>query len=157
MVVVLGFCLSAPLPAFSQPPFDAKQLANYRLSLPVFKRFAHATRLLAPVLRSDPSYQQDPLFSKEISVAGDAVEMATALRERLDGDAALAAALFAADISAHEYATFALALLAARLAHGFMDSGVLRRVPPGVAADNVGFVRDHLADIRRALAQLGLE
>jgi hypothetical protein len=123
----------------------------------VFLRFAHATRLLAAQMRADSRYERDPLFSRDVSVSGDAVEMATTLRRRLDTDPTLAAALFAADISAHEYATFALALFGARLAHGFLESGAMRHVPPGVAADNVAFVSAHLPAIRVALTQLGLE
>jgi hypothetical protein len=143
--------------AHTQPLFDARQLANYRLTFPVFLRFAHATRLMAAQMQSDPRFTRDPLFNRDVSVSGDAVEMATALRTRLDNEPTLAAALFAADIGAHEYVTFALALFGARLAHGFLESGAMRLVPPGVAADNVAFVSEHLADIRVALTQLGLE
>ncbi len=156
MIVLLAWCLFVTGPAQAQP-FDAKQLASYRLATPVFTRFAHATRLMSSQLRHEPRFERDPLFSRNVSVAGDAVEMATALHTRLDTDAGLASALFAADISAHEYATFALALFGARLAQGFLESGAMRRVPAGVAADNVAFVRDHLAAIRVVLTQLGLE
>jgi hypothetical protein len=156
-VVVLGLYLGVSPAARSQPAFDAKQLANYRLTLPVFLRFAHATRLMAAQMRADSRFERDPLFSRDVSVSGDAVQMATEVRTRLANDATLAAALFAADISAHEYVTFALALFGARLAHGFLESGAMRMVPPGVAADNVSFVREHLPAIRAALTQLGLE
>jgi hypothetical protein len=154
-VVVLGLSGMTPLQARSQP--DAPQLASYRLTLPVFLRFAHATRLMAAEMERDPRFARDPLFNREVSVAGDVVEMATALQSRLDNEPTLAAALFAADISTHEYATFALSLFAARLAHGFLESGAMRKVPSGVAADNVAFVREHLPAIRVALSQLGLE
>jgi hypothetical protein len=152
-----GVCLLLPTPAVTQPAFDTHQLASYRLTSPVFARFTQATGLLAARMHDDPRYEQEPLFSKDVSVAGDAAEMASALRSRLDTNPDLAGALFAADITAHEYATFALALVAARLAYGFVEAGVLRQVPAGVAADNVAFVRDNLADVRRALTQLGLE
>jgi hypothetical protein len=155
ILIVAAICALSSVSAAQS--FDARTLANYRLTRPVFTRFAHATRLLASHMRSDPRFEREPLFSKDVSVAGDAVEMATALRSRLDNDATLSAALFAADISAHEYATFALALVGARLAHGFLESGAMRRVPPGVAADNVAFVAEHLAAVRTALGQLGLE
>jgi hypothetical protein len=157
LVVATGLCLLLPAPTATQPAFDTHELASYRLTSPVFVRFTHATRLLAARMQSDPRYEQEPLFTKDVSVAGDAAEMASALRSRLDTDPNLAGALFAADITAHEYATFALALVAARLAYGFVEAGVLRRVPAGVAADNVAFVRDNLADVRRVLTQLGLE
>jgi hypothetical protein len=108
-------------------------------------------------MRAETRFDRDPLFNRDVTVSGDAVQMATAVHTRLSNDATLAAALFAADISAHEYVTFALALFGARLAHGFLESGAMRRVPSGVAADNVEFVREHLPAIRLTLSQLGLE
>ena len=51
----------------------------------------------------------------------------------------------------------AVAPFAARLARGFVTAGVLRRVPPGVAADNVAFVAAHDAEISGVLQALGLE
>lgn len=150
---------SAP-PAPGAPgaqPFDARSLADYRLTEPVLKRFAHATRVLTNVMQADARFEREPLITREISVSGDAPEMAAALQQRLDQEPALAAALFAADISAHEYATFAIALFAARLAQGFVKSGAMRRVPAGVAADNVAFVAAHERDIAALLKQLNLE
>jgi hypothetical protein len=156
-VIVLGLYCTNPLQARSQPALDSRQLASYQLTLPVFLRFAHATRLMAAEMKTDARFARDPLFNREVAVSGDAGEMATALQSRLDNEPTLAAALFAADISTHEYTTFALALFAARLAHGFLESGAMRKVPPGVPADNVAFVREHLQAIRVALSQLGLE
>ena len=124
----------------AQRAFTAAELANYRLTTATFTRFAHATRLIGAVIRKDPRYTADPLITTDIAVAGDAAQMAGLLQQRLELDPALDAALFAADISAREYTTFTIALLAARLAHGFVESGALRRVPPGVATDNVSFV-----------------
>jgi hypothetical protein len=141
----------------SQAPIDAKELANYRLSADVFKRFAHATRLIAAAMRRDPRFERDPLITRDISVSGEAAEMANALHARLDSEPALAPALFAADMTTREYVTFAIALFGARLAHGFVKSGAMRRVPPGVAADNVAFVDAHDTEIAALLKQLGLE
>jgi hypothetical protein len=142
-------------PASAQP-FDAKALAAYRLSEPVFKRFAHATRLIGKVIATDARYAREPLITEDISVSGDAPEMAMTLQQRLDGDPALATALFAAEISAREYATFAIALFAARLARGFVESGAMRRVPQGIAADNVAFVGEHAAEVATIARQLNL-
>ena len=141
----------------AQREFDAKELADFRLSAPVFKRFAHATRLLAAAMAREPRFANEPLITRDISVSGDAAEMATALHKRLDAEPALAGALFAADISAREYAAFAIALFGARLAHGFVKSGAMRRVPAGIAAENVAFVEAHQAEISVLLKQLGLE
>ena len=70
---------------------------------------------------------------------------------------ALDGALVSAQITAREYTKFALALIAARLAHGFVKSGVLRGVPAGVAADNVAFVDANQAAIGDVLKRLGIE
>ena len=131
-------------------------LAEYRLTEPVFQRFAHATRLLAKVVQADPVYTREPLITEDMMVSGEATEMADALQRRLDSAPELSTALFAADISARDYAVFAIALLGARLAHGFLRSGAMRRVPAGVASDNVAFVAAHEAEIRALLAQLNL-
>ena len=141
----------------SQRPFDAKELADYRLTTPMLKRFAHATRLIVAATSHDPRFERDPLVTRDISVSGDAAEMATALHQRLDAEPALAGALFAADVSARDYAAFAIALFGARLAHGFVKSGAMRRVPAGVATENVAFVEAHIAEISALLKQLGLE
>ena len=50
----------------------------------------------------------------------------------------------------------ALGLLAARLAHGFLESGVLRSVPDGPAADNVRFVAEHQREVAAVLEDLGI-
>ena len=152
MAVLAAICTPV-----SQRGFDAKELAAYRLTPAVFKRFAHATRLIAAISEREARFQKEPLFTREISVAGDAPEMATALEKRLDSDPSLAAALFAADIGAHEYAAFAISLFAARLAQGFLKSGAMRRVPAGVAADNVAFADAHATEIAALLKQLKLE
>ncbi len=143
--------------SYVQTRFDAKWLAEYHLTDAVFKRFAHATALLASAMRREPRFAAEPLITREISVDGDVAEMASALQQRLDTDPVLSAALFAADISAHEYAAFAIALFAARLAQGFLASGAMRRVPAGVAADNVAFVTAHEAEVAVVLKQLDLE
>jgi hypothetical protein len=141
----------------SQRPFDAKELAEYRLTTPMFKRFAHATRLIVAAIKQDRRFERDPLVTRDISVSGDAAEMATALHQRLDAEPAFAGPLFAADMNARDYAAFAIVLIGARLAHGFVKSGAIRRVPAGVATDNVAFVDAHLAEISALLTQLGLE
>lgn len=140
-----------------QTPFSAAELAGYRLVEAVFKRFAHATRLVGKIMRGDPRYERAPLITRDITVDGEAVEMATALQRRLDSEPALAAALFAADISSREYALFAISLFAAHLAHGFVSSGAMRRVPSGVATDNVAFVTAHQREIRALFVELRVE
>jgi hypothetical protein len=157
VLVLLTVSCVASLTAASTQPFDAKELATYRLTDPVFERFGHATHLVAKVIHAAPRFQQQPLLSRDILSDGDAAEMAALLQRRLDEDASLSAALFAADITSRDYATFAIVLFGARMAHGFVASGALRRVPAGVAADNVAFVARHEKEIAALLKQLDLE
>lgn len=141
----------------TQVPFTVKELAEYRLTVHVFKQFDGASRLIATATLDDPRLAVNPLFTRDVSVLGDAPEAAAQLEGRLTNDPNLAAALLRSNISAREYTTFALALFAARLAHGFMKAGVLRFVPPGVAADNVAFIEANEAEVAAVLQLLGLE
>ena len=149
--------LSALARGQTQFAFNARELAEYRLTAPALKRFGHATALIAAAMRRDSRFVDEPLITREIAVSGDAPEMAAALQKRLDTEPALSAALFAADMSAREYATFALSLFAARMAQGFLKSGAMRRVPDGAAADNVAFVTAHETEVAALLRQLHLE
>jgi hypothetical protein len=144
--------------ATAQPrAFDAKELAEYRLTLPVFERFVAASDRIAAVTRGDQRLIEHPLFTRDVTVLGDAPSMARELESRLSDHPDLSEALRAARISAREYTTFALTLFGARLAHGFMSSGVLHSIPKGVATDNVQFVAAHLSAVTKVLQVLGVE
>lgn len=134
-----------------------QELAQYRLTAPVLARFTHATRLILDATGDDVRFAEDPLFSREFSVSGDAVAMAARLQARLDREPAALAALFAADIATPEYVRFAISLFAARLAHGFVASGAMRAVPPGAPRDNVAFIDAHRTEVAALLKAVGLE
>jgi hypothetical protein len=164
--IALLFGVAAMLAACSSPsnaqetgsaPLDAGDLAQYRLTTPVFMRFETASRSIAAETRADPAFARDPLFTREIVSSGDAAAAATTLETRLRTHPGLVRALRAAKMSAREYTTFALALLAARLAHGFVKAGVLRRVPAGAAEANVAFVQANEPEITTLLAELGID
>lgn len=155
---VVAIALSAVTQVAAQSrAFDAKELAEYRLTVEVFERFVVASDGIAIVSREDQRLSDQPLFTREVSVLGDAPVMARDLEARLSGHDGLARALSAARITAREYATFALTLFGARLAHGFLSSGALRSIPKGVASDNVQFVETHLAAVTKVLQVLGVE
>ena len=156
VILLLVFGVLTGPRAAVQTTFTVEELAQYRLSLPVFKRFDRASRLIATATRDDPAFVSNPLFTREVSVLGDAAAMATELEARLKKAPALAAALRGSNITAREYTTFALALFAARLAHGFVESGALRVVPAGVATDNVAFIEAHRTDITAILQVMGV-
>lgn len=141
----------------AQAEFGVTEIAEYRLDAGVFERFERASRLIIAATRADARFERDPLFTKDILLSGDVLPMAIALEARLRSEPALAGAFFAADLTPHEYTKFALALVAARLAHGFVKAGVIRSVPPGVHADNVAFVDAHLAAIETLLKEIGVE
>jgi hypothetical protein len=141
----------------SQAALTVKDLADYRLTRPVFERFVDASRLIAEATKADPRLAADPPFTREVAVLGDAAEVAPALEKRLSRDPALSAALAVAKMSAREYTVFALSLIGARLAHGFVKSGAMRFVPPGLASDNVAFIEAHQEDVAAVLRMLGVE
>jgi hypothetical protein len=153
LLVVCLFASSAPV----QFTFTVEELAQYRLSLGVFEQFVRASTLIAAATRDDPGLAARPLFTREVLLDGDAPIVAAELATRLHGEPRFAAALREAGISAHDYTRFALSLTAARLAHGFVSSGAIRRVPAGVATDNVAFVEAHHAEVSAVLKVLGIE
>ena len=156
--VAIGCCL-AVFPAFgaAQGLFDQKELAGYRLTEPVYRRFAHAARLIAAASRKEPRLEQAPLFTKQIAVSGDTLPMAAMLHARLEQEPAFRSALFAAEIDAREFTTFAMALFGARLAHGFVKAGLIHVMPDGVAGGNVAFAEAHQVEIGALFAEIGVE
>jgi hypothetical protein len=140
----------------AQAPIEVSDLADYRLTPDVFQRFVRACRLVAEVTHRDSAFTAEPLFTKDVLQSGDAPAMATGLVARLESHAGLAASLRTAKLTAREYATFTIALFAAHLARGFLDAGVLSRVPSGTPADNVAFVRAHQAEVASVLDTLGI-
>jgi hypothetical protein len=140
-----------------QARIDAAEVAQYRLTDDVFLRFQSASRAIGSTTRADPVFARDPLFTRDVIVAADVRSAAAALETRLQKHPSIVDALQQAKLSARDYTKFALALFAARLAHGFVKTGVLRRVPEGVASDNVAFVERHDAEITALLAGLGID
>ena len=143
-------------PIAAQSPIDVYELADYRLTTDVFERFVLANGRIVEIIDHDASFTDAPLFTKDFALSGDAVAEATGLIARLANHAGLAAALEAAKITPREYAKFAITLIAARLAYGFMNAGVLPRVPSGAPTHNVEFIKTHESDVTAALAHLGI-
>ena len=137
-------------------PIDVYELADYRLTADVFDRFVRASAGVAEITSQDASLRYAPLFTKDVALAGDAVAEASGLVARLENHSGLAAALAAEKLTAREYAKFAITLIAAHLAQGFLASGVLPRVPAGAPTINVEFVKAHDADVTSVLATLGI-
>jgi hypothetical protein len=155
LFVVLGLLIAPPVPL--QDSFNIKELAEYRLSVPVFRQFIHASGQIVTATREDSRLAADPLFTRDISVLDDVVASAARVEARLKFEPRYASALRIASLSAHEYAKFALTLFAARMAHGFLQSGAIRGVTKGVATDNVAFVAEHERDVTEVLQLLGVE
>jgi hypothetical protein len=145
--------LAVTMPA-AQAPIAVSDLAGYRLTTDVFRRFVRASRLIVEVTHRDSAFTAEPLFTKDVLQSGDAPAMAAGLVARLENHAGLAASLRTAKLTAAEYATFAIALFGAHLARGFLDAGVLSSVPSGTPADNVAFVRAHQAVVASVLDSL---
>jgi hypothetical protein len=136
---------------------DHRELAAHRLTTAGFEQFRDASARIAIVIADDASFRAQPLFSEEITQSGDVTDASATLEARLRSHTGLSQALTAAKMSARDYTKCALTLVAARLALGFLDSGVLKTVPPGVAADNVAFVRAHRTAVDEMLKELAIE
>lgn len=139
-----------------QAAFDLSELAGYRLTATVFARFEAASRPIAQAIRDEARFADAPLFTREVALSDDVSAAALALDTRLNADPTLHAALSGARISSREYAKFAIALIAAHLAHEFVATGALRAVPPGVTSDNVSFVAANRPAVFAVLESLGV-
>jgi hypothetical protein len=153
VVGALAAWVSRPL---AQAPVGLYDLADYRLTPEVFERFVNATGPIAEIAQHDPAFTYAPLFTKDVALDGDAPTVASGLAARLENHTGLAAALQTANLTPREYAKFAIALVAAHLAHEFLKAGVLQRVPSGAPANNVEFVKAHEPEIAAVFAQLGI-
>jgi hypothetical protein len=156
-VLLLTCGLLAHGPQADQGTLDRRELAAYRLTTSVFERFRDGSQRIAIVVAGDASFRAAPLFSQEIVQGGDVVEESATLEGRLRDHPGLSHALSVARISARDYTKFALTLVAARLALGFLESGVLKTVPAGAATENVAFVRARRADVDDLFTELGIE
>jgi hypothetical protein len=160
-VAAATFCLgiihlAMPSSFGAQAAIDVYELADYRLTTDVFERFVTASNRIADVIRDDSSFKYAPLFTRDVALSGDAVSAAAGLVARLENHETLAAALDEAKITPREYTKFAITLIAAHLAQGFLASGVLPRVPSGAPTINVEFVKTHQADVTAVLASIGI-
>ena len=157
IVTLLFLAFSGYASDRGQASIDVYDLVDYRLTPEVFDQFVHASRLIGEITRRDPTFTYAALFTKEVALSGDASAMASGLMARLDNHAELTAALQQAKMTAREYAKFAICLLGARMAQGFLNTGVLRSVPAGAPTINVEFVKAHDAEIVAVLAELGIK
>jgi hypothetical protein len=156
LLLTLGLLGALLAPAAAQDPPGSRELAAYRLTAPVFRQFQQASRRIGEVTATEDRFRFAPLLTREIVQSEDAASAAAQLIARLDNEPAFVEALRAADLSSREYTMFALTLVGARLAHGFIQSGALRAVPSGPPTDNVAFVGAHLQDVLDVLRALGV-
>jgi hypothetical protein len=156
MLLVAQIGWAAPAVAAQQASIGVYDLADYRLTQAVFEQFLQASGGVADITRHDPAFTYAPLFTKDVALSGDAPAMAQGLTARLENHPGLTAALEAAKITPREYAKFAIALVGAHLAQGFIKAGVLQKVPAGAPTVNVEFVSAHEAEVSAVLAQLGV-
>ena len=67
----------------------------------------------------------------------------------------MANALAKEGVAPREYALFTMAILQAGMTAGLQKSGMLKQMPPGVNAENVKFVLDHEAELKKLQASFG--
>lgn len=140
----------------AQDAYAVDDLAGYRLTDAVFDRVVEASRQIGEATRTDRRFEHAPLFTRDLVLLDDAALAAAQLDLRLRVEPALSRALAGAGISAREFTRFTIAVLGARLAQGFVEAGVLRRIPDGVTSDNVAFVVRHAGRVSQTLTELGI-
>ena len=155
-LVLLAVVAAAETQPSAQAPVNVYDLADYRLNVQVFEQFVRASGLVADITRHDPAFKYAPLFTRDVALDGDAPTAASGLAARLENHAGLAGALQTAKLTPREYSKFAIALVAAHVAHEFLKAGVLQRVPAGAPSNNVEFVKAHEAEVIAVLAELGI-
>jgi len=156
LLLALALLGGLAAPAAAQEPPGPRELAAYRLTDPVFEQFQAASRDIAAAMAAEPRFRYAPLLTREIVQSDDASVAAAQLMTRLDTEPAFVEALQAAGLTSRDFTMFALTLVGARLAHGFIESGALRAVPRGVPTDNVAFVGVHLQEVLDVLRTLGV-
>jgi hypothetical protein len=156
MLLVAQIGWAVPALVAQQAPINVYDLADYRLTQPVFEQFVQASGRVVEITQHDAAFTYAPLFTKDVALSGDAPASAQGLTARLENHPGLTAALAAAKITPREYAKFAIALVGAHLAQSFVKAGVLQKVPPGAPTINVEFVNAHEAEVSAVLGQLGI-
>ena len=163
----LSIALCIAVPAFAQLPGandpDAKELAAYRLTVPVLDKVLQTTKNLADAAKVDPRFKKQAALKAEVktleakderSEADDA--RLEALREDLDNmedtlfpksdtqtlsemaavmqkEPLFAQALAAAGLTAREYAKFLFAYMSSGMVAGMMEQGTIKEVPKELA------------------------
>jgi hypothetical protein len=90
---------------------------------------------------------------RKSSSGGDSSSLSD-IAAQLTGIPPLALALKTAGITAREFATFEVAMFQASLYYGMKKAGTMRTLPPEASVDNVQFIADHEAEVRRVGEEL---
>jgi hypothetical protein len=169
----------AQAPAANDP--DLKEVVAYRLTVPALNRVVQATKNMAEAVRNDPRFKRQAALEEEIQALEEKDERTEAEEERLEQlradleaeeqkssetdnpktlsemaaaiekEPLAAKALADAGISARDYAKFALAYFQAGMVAGMLKQGLIKEVPPDLAAtvnmENVKFVQEHEAEL----------
>ncbi len=166
IAVGVSTALFMTVPAFAQLPGandpDAKELAAYRLTVPVLSKVLQATNNLADAAKNDPRFKKRAALKAEIKKLEEKeapTEADEARLERLQADlekmesvfpkadaqtlsemaAAMqkeplfAQALAGAGLAPREYAKFLLAYMTSGMVAGMMEQGVIKEVPKELA------------------------
>jgi hypothetical protein len=155
-------------PAWAQTPGltdpDAKELAAYKLTLPVLEKVLVATKNLATAMKNDPRFKKQQALKAEIKKLEEKEEPTEAEAERIDKlradldqmeeslfpdtetqtlsqmDAAMRKeplvnnALTSAGLTPREYAKFLVAFMGAGAVAGMIEQGVIKEVPKEMAS-----------------------
>jgi hypothetical protein len=137
---------SSVVHAKSKADADAKEVENYKLSVPVLKKLEQVQENLSAAVKSNPSLAK----KYEKNEAGSANESLDETARKMDRIPELKAAVSKAGLTTREYLVAAMALFQAAMADQLsnMQGADVGSLPAGVRA-NAAFVKSHKAEVDR--------
>lgn len=137
---------SSVVHARSMADADAKEVENYKLSVPVLKKLERVQENLYAAVKSNPSLAKK--YKKD--EAGSANESLEETARKMDGIPELKSAVSKAGLTTREYLVAAMALFQAAMADQLsqMQGADVGSLPAGVRA-NAAFVKSHKAEVDR--------
>jgi hypothetical protein len=164
--VSAGRAATQAVPSISNEP-DAKELAAYHLTMDGVNKIDRVTRTMIVEMKKDPKDEPTDAERKQIeeleakrsqlgdldpSLLNDAKSLSE-MEAAIGKFPPLAAALRQEGMAPREYATFMMAMVQAVLAAGMQKAGLVKALPEGINGENVKFVLDHQAELRKLQQQ----
>jgi len=124
---------------------DTKELASYRLTMPVLQKMIVATKTAAVAVKNDPKYRDSDAADDDSG--DDSNASLSDIERKIDKMPHMRDGLKAAGLTAREFAVFEMCAMQAGMVAGLEKAGQhLATLPAGIRPENVQFMKDHEKD-----------